>query len=77
MDMDGNSKTIVLETRGKNEDVDSVKIHLFEYASYANEYCEKLNNACGDRKYWRHAEIVNKNTLYELGHAKLYPCSYD
>jgi len=57
---------IVLETTGKNESVDSVKVKLFESLSDAEFYCIENTDNPMDMKYWTYCEIVKDGVQYEV-----------
>lgn len=59
-------KIIVLETAGKREDVDYVKIKLFNSMPVAEKYCKDTSDKDEDKKYWTHAEIVKEGVQYEV-----------
>lgn len=58
-------KIIVLETSGKWDSVENIKIKLFDNEKDAKEYCKKTTDDPMDEKYWRFAEIIDENTSYE------------
>ena len=56
---------IVLETSGKNESVDYVRIKLFESKEEAEAYCVKNTDEPKDQKYWDYCEIIEDGQVYE------------
>ena len=58
---------IVLETSGKNESVDNVKIRLFTDRVDAERYCSENTDNPMDNKYWRYCEIIEEGRNYEMG----------
>lgn len=63
---------IVLETSGKRDCVDNVKVKLFESREEAQQYCDKTTDNPMDEKYWRYAEIIEEGHEYEMGRYKNY-----
>lgn len=57
---------IVLETRGKNEDVDYVKIKLFTSTEEAQKYCVKNTDNPMNKKHWKLSEIIEEGMEYEI-----------
>jgi len=64
---------IVLETSGKNDEVDYVKINLFEDKQEAEDYCRQNTDDPEDKKYWKYCEIINENHSYEIARYQNYP----
>ena len=58
---------IVLETSGKNESVDNVRVKLFDTKQVAEQYCLDVSDKNQNQKYWRFAEIINEGLEYEIG----------
>jgi hypothetical protein len=58
---------IVLETSGKNESVDNVKIRLFTNWADAERYCGENTDNPMDKKHWRYCEIIEEGRNYEIG----------
>ena len=58
-------KIIVLETSGKNESVDFVRIKLFESKEEAEAYCVKNTDEPKDKKYWKYCEVIEEGKTYE------------
>ena len=56
---------IVLVTGGKNSDAYLVCIKLFDTKSEAIKYCISVN-VDNDKKYWRRAEMISKDIIYEI-----------
>ena len=56
---------IVLETSGKNESVDYVRIKLFESKEEAEAYCIANTDEPKDQRYWNYCEIVEEGAVYE------------
>lgn len=61
---------IVLETSGKRDSVDNVKVKLFENRDAAEQYCKDTTDNPMDEKYWRYAEIIEEGHEYEMGRYK-------
>jgi len=57
-------KIIVLETSGKNESVDFVRIKLFESKEEADVYSIE-NTDLTSKKYWNYCEIIEEGQTYE------------
>jgi hypothetical protein len=57
---------IVLETSGKGEDVDSVKVKLFTIESVAKKYCSENTDIPMSENYWKYCEIVEEGKEYEM-----------
>ena len=57
---------IVLETSGKGDSVDGVKIKLFLNRIDAEKYCIDITNNSINTKYWTYAKIVEEGTQYEV-----------
>ncbi len=57
---------IVLETSGKNEDVDNVKVKLFTNQIDAEKYCKENTDDPKERKYWTYCEIIQEGSNYEV-----------
>jgi hypothetical protein len=55
-------KIIVLEISGKNEEVDFVKVHLYD-----NEEDIWGLEIDDENKYWTYKAIVNEGEEYEIG----------
>ena len=55
---------IVLETKGKGEFVDYVKVHLFESYTDARNFVSKTRT--GYTKYWTNAQIIESGEETEL-----------
>ena len=60
-------KIIVLETSGKNESVDNVRVKLFDNRADAEKYCTDTTDDPKDNKYWRYTEIIEEGMEYEMG----------
>lgn len=70
--MEATKKIIVLETSGKGDDVDNVKITLFDDQKTADAYCKSVTDKNRDEKYWRYAEIIREKETYEMARYKNY-----
>ena len=57
---------IVLETSGKWDSVDNVKVKLFDSGTDAEKYCRENTDNPMDEKYWKYCEIINENHTYEI-----------
>ena len=57
---------IVLETSGKRDSVDGVKIKLFLNRIDAEKYCIDITDNPMNEKYWRYAEIIEDGRQYEM-----------
>lgn len=55
---------IVLETTGKYEDVDSVKVKLFTEKTDAEKYCKENTDNPMEEKYWKYCEIIDEGHSY-------------
>lgn len=55
-------KIIVLEISGKNDDVDFVKVHLYD--NEEDIWGLEIND---ESKYWNYKAIVNEGEEYEIG----------
>ena len=49
---------IVLVTGGKNDDVDTVRVVLFDSYSEAVAFCNQTTDKNKDEKYWTFADII-------------------
>ena len=49
---------IVLVTGGKNDDVDTVRVVLFDSYSEAVAFCNQTTDKNKDKKYWTFADII-------------------
>jgi hypothetical protein len=58
-------KIIVLETSGRGNDVECVKIKLCDTVESATTYCKSVTSD-ENEKYWTLSEIVDENVLYEM-----------
>ena len=56
---------IVLVTGGKNDDVDTVRVVLFDSYSEAVAFCNQTTDKNKDEKYWTFADIIEENKTYE------------
>lgn len=56
---------IVLTTGGKRQDVDYLKVKLFETREQALDYCIENNDDPMDEKYWIYSEIIEDGVIYE------------
>ena len=65
---------IVLETSGKNESVDYVRIKLFENKEEAVSYCISNTDNPKDEKHWSYCEIVEEGETYEPARYLNYKC---
>lgn len=57
---------IVLETSGKHEEVDNVRVKLFDTWYQADTYCKSVSDKNKKVKYWRFAEIIEEGKEYEV-----------
>lgn len=57
---------LVLETTGKNDSVDTVKIITFVFKEIAEKYCKKNTDDPMEEKYWRYCEIIEEGKEYEI-----------
>jgi hypothetical protein len=57
---------IVLETSGKGQDVDNVRVKLFENRVDAEKYCVEKTDDPMEEKYWRFAQIIEEGREYEM-----------
>jgi hypothetical protein len=57
---------IVLETSGKHEDVDNVKVKLFTNKVDAEKYCTENTDNPMEEKYWKYCEIIDEGHTYEM-----------
>ena len=57
---------IVLETSGKGDSVDGVKIKLFLNRIDAEKYCTETTDNPMNEKYWKYAEIIEDGKQYEM-----------
>lgn len=63
---------IVLETSGKSQDVDNVRIKLFDNKIDAEKYCKEKTDDPMNEKYWRYAEIIEEDHEYEVARYRNY-----
>ena len=54
--------TVVIEFKGKREDMDQMRIHVFS-KEYAEAFCEQ--NSTDKQKYWTKCFIVDTSKSYE------------
>lgn len=57
---------IVLETSGKNIEVNYVKVITFNNISDAQSYCEQNTDYPKNKRHWKYCEIINENQTYEV-----------
>ena len=57
---------VVLETSGKWEYVDNVRVKLFENMVDAERYCSEKTDDPMEEKYWRYAQIIEEGHEYEM-----------
>ena len=57
---------VVLETSGKGEDVDNVKVKLFTNKVDAEKYCAENTDNPMEEKYWKYCEIIDEDHTYEM-----------
>jgi hypothetical protein len=65
-------RTLVLVIEGKNEEHYRYGVTCFEYEEQAKEWCEELNKKQMHKKYWRYAEIIKPDMLYEVNTEKCW-----
>lgn len=56
-------KAIVLKTTGKNDEVDSVSVFLFDDIEAAEKFCDE-NSDKQPEKYWQHCQIIKEGNEY-------------
>ena len=57
---------IVLETSGKGQDVNNVKVKLFGNRADAEKYCIEKTDDPMEKKYWCYAQIIEDGHEYEI-----------
>jgi hypothetical protein len=64
-------KAIVLKTTGKNDEVDSVSVFLFDDIEDAEKFCEE-NTDKDPEKYWQYCDIIEEGKEYFPARYKNY-----
>lgn len=62
---------VVLETSGKNDDVDNVKVKICANHQEAEEYCKEHTDDPMEENYWKYCKIINPNHTYEVGRYRI------
>lgn len=57
---------IVLETSGKRDSVEMVKVKLFGNRIDADLYCAENTDSPMEEKYWKYCEIIEEGHTYEM-----------
>jgi hypothetical protein len=57
---------VVLETSGKKDAVENVRVKLFDNRADADEYCLEQTDNPKEERWWRHAEIIEEGREYAV-----------
>ena len=63
---------IVLVTGGKRHDHYLSGVQVFDDIDKANTFCKSINATENHCKYWRYAEIISENIMYEVDTTDCY-----